>query len=111
MTSLRSQLKLTYYIEIAALVHFFAIGYVRGRFDVRGNWVNGVFAAFAIGSVLLEPIFGHLSERKFNCRNLLLISNIFFILGNIIFSIDTSIGLLIFGRLIAGQKCLQTCGF
>ena len=59
-----------------------------------------VIAAYPFSSMVSLPIFGYLYDRTRRIRELMIILNMFQMVGNIVYSLHFSIWLPIFGRLI-----------
>ena len=68
-----------------------------------GPFFTGLtIAAYPIAAIISLPLFGYLYDRTKRLKELLLVLNLFEILGNLIYALPFSIWLPLLGRFIAG---------
>ncbi|XP_048846052.1 uncharacterized protein LOC125717116 [Brienomyrus brachyistius] len=59
-------------------------------------------SAFSLSGLLFGPLFGHWSDRTHTTKNIILLANVFEIVGNFMYFIGYSKWLLLSSRLVAG---------
>lgn len=77
--------------------------YLQDRFGAEEYWLGLLISAYAFAGLFFSPLFGRIADVTQSTRNVVLIGNLFMIVGSFMYSLAIAPWFLLISRFVAGK--------